>query len=223
MSQANCIEVQSSNYDPTIAYEPCPPLMSENNSPVSLPAPVTPSCIQLSPVTSLSGVNPMHVDDVCPQVLVNEPRCQSNDFNLPSPPHSSHANSPGSAVTSLPGHLSNSVRTASDFSVDNIVSASSFESTGFESGIYGHMLDHIMHADKVRVATDCAFGSSRPDSEMCCPCISNVAVYNSLLELSIRLRKTVELLGNDPRHQAQTMNFRCKLFNKIRKLDRLTS
>lgn len=88
------------------------------------------------------------------------------------------------------------------------------------------MLDHMMRTDQARTASLCGCDSSSPSRERAtCGCIDNASVYNSLLELSVRLRKAVESLGPGrvAEHRTRGYDSGCQLYAKICELDKLTS
>lgn len=97
------------------------------------------------------------------------------------------------------------------FSVDSLLA-----STHLEEGIYGRMLDHMMHADKLRY--ECLHKGVPGAS---CGCINDSLAYANVLELSARLRRAVEALGRVPDHEPGHSN--CELFSRMCELDKLTS
>lgn len=216
--QDGCEEPEGANFDMSAAVGSCPPLLSDN-SPPSIPGPASPPCIRLSPVASLVGTRKIDDSPLTPQ----DRHFLTAGFNLPSPPHSSSANSPRSAYSSLPHPSPDATRSVAEFNVDSLISASSFEATGFETGVYGHMLDQIMRADQAKAAGDCTYHSCRPGMRQSCSCINTAAVYNSLLELSVRLRRAAESLGSFAQHRSHSMDSDCHLYSKVRELDRLMS
>ena len=212
------LEQQGAIFDIGPHIEPCRPLQSDTSSASSVSGPASPPAIHLSPVGSLSG--PGKADGS--PLTANDPQLLNAVFNLSSPSHSSSANSPRSTFHPL-SHPATTNPSSLGINIECLFSPSSFEPTGFETGVYGHMLDHIMKADEAREAADCAYHSSRLGMGKQCTCINNAVVYNSLLELSIRLRKTVESFGTAAEHRSQIMDSDCQLYNMIRQLDCLTS
>ena len=85
------------------------------------------------------------------------------------------------------------------------------------------MLDRILHADQASALATCSRGAACSQGDGTCGCISNATVYNSLLELSVRLRKAVDLLSRVSDHEARSFGSECELFKRVRDLDKLTS
>lgn len=146
-----------------------------------------------------------------------------NVFNLPSPPSSLTSESPVLNRGSLPQSTSSDTSRSAP-SHNTILPNNSLEPTGFEEGIYGHLLDQIMRTDKSLAASHSYDPSvSRLRNLTTCGCIDNGMVYNNLLELSVRLRKAVESLGRVPEHRLIGFEPECRLYDKICELDKLTS
>lgn len=174
--------------------------------------------IQLTPITSSPEALMACESPVTPQ----DPHFLGT-FNIPTPPNSSSSSSPVHYNRMLPHVVMNDRRTISPsvfHSVDGLLASACMESTGFEDGIYGQMLDHILRTDQAGTVGTCSRNAS---CSQACSCINSAAVYNSLLELSIRLRKAVESLGEVPDHSSRTYGLECQLFTRIRDLDKLTS
>lgn len=150
-----------------------------------------------------------------------------NTFSLPSPPSSLTSESPvlnrGTLPSQANNELSRSNASITGHSTVSIAPNSSLEPTGFEEGIYGHLLDQIMRTDKAIASSRYDPTTSRFKINATCGCIDNAMVYNNLLELSVRLRKAVESLGRVPEHHSRNFEVECRLYDKICELDKLTS
>ena len=183
----------------------------------AIPQTSTPS-IQLDPISPSSGTSFVSESPMTPQ----DPHFL-RALNLPSP-NSSMTSSPAHAISALPQHASNDPHATSNphLNLERLLASASMESTGFEEGIYGHILDHILQVEQAKAAAACVCDHTIY-ARGTCGCIENAMVYNSLLELSVRLRKAVESLGKVPDHAAQGFGSRCHLYERIRELDKLTS
>ena len=93
-----------------------------------------------------------------------------------------------------------------------------------EEGLYGRMLDQMMHADKLRY--DCFNNKGAMGlhgGQVSCGCINDTLAYANVLELSARLRRAVEALGRVPDHDLGHANGTCELYARMCELDKLTS
>ncbi|KAL5523543.1 hypothetical protein ACEPAG_7716 [Sanghuangporus baumii] len=224
---------QCTDNDPILDFNTTDPCIGENcgNKAVSdyvLSVPANtiqldrPS-IQLTPIASSpEALNPSD-SPITPQ----DPHFLCT-FNLPTPPSSSSNSSPAHNDRMLPQVVDNDrqdpLLNPSVFSsVDSLLASACLVPSGFEDGIYGHMLDHILRADQESTIGTCHRNVSCSQDSITCGCVNNAAVYNSLLELSVRLRKVVDSLDKVSDHNARTIGSECQLFKKIRDLDKLTS
>ncbi|KAL5528627.1 hypothetical protein ACEPAF_7763 [Sanghuangporus sanghuang] len=222
---------QSIDNDPTLDFNSTDPYIGENcgNKAVSDHALSVPAntvqldgpSIQLTPIASSPEALNASDSPVTPQ----DPHFLCT-FNLPTPPSSSLNSSPAHNDRMLPQVVVNDcqVLKPSVFnSVDSLLASACLEPSGFEDGIYGRMLDHILRADQANTIGMCNRNVSCLQDSITCGCVNNAAVYNSLLELSVRLRKAVDSLGRVSDHNTRTFGSECQLFKRIRDLDKLTS
>lgn len=221
---------QSSDDDgvsPAVPSSPCPDKDYGNTSAPDEALTLSSVTSQLhAPSICLAPVSPSSGPSfACDTPLTPQDPHFLRAYNLPSPPNSSMNSSPAPGARNLPRLIVTDAHPTSTpgFNVDSLLASASMEPTGFEEGIYGYMLDHIMQTDQAKGAAVCGCDPSISQSRDSCGCIENTMVYNSLLELSIRLRKTVESLGKVANHNRQGYGFGCQLYENIRDLDKLTS
>lgn len=112
------------------------------------------------------------------------------------------------------------------FDMSSLLDSASFETSGFEDGVYGHILDQIMRSDQAKNNTLPFDG--RCDGHLLpreapilphCGCLETQTAYSAVLELSIRLRRAAEMLGRVNHH---TQDSDCAIYSKVSELDTLT-
>ncbi|KAH8118984.1 hypothetical protein DFH11DRAFT_1780234 [Phellopilus nigrolimitatus] len=174
--------------------------------------------IRLSPDTLSPDVT-----SSCESALTPQDPYFLGTFNFPSSPTSSSPDSPAFVHEGLSSITSEDLSTMIGSEFSGLL-ANSLEPINYQDGIFGHILEHIMQTDQVRAfgLLGCDLDARGPNSRTC-GCIDNVMAYNSLLELSIRLRKAVESLGRVADHRLGNFDSGCQLYSKICELDKLTS
>lgn len=147
-------------------------------------------------------------------------------FSIPSPASasSSSSSSPIPGPNSLPQVFINDASTMGngEFNVESLLANASLDPSGFEEGLYGQMLDHIMRVDQAKADQMYNYGMNDRSQPNCtCGCINNPMAYNNIIELSVRLRKAVEALTRIVEHRERSMD--CELYSKVCDLDKFTS
>ncbi|KZT11027.1 uncharacterized protein LAESUDRAFT_693551 [Laetiporus sulphureus 93-53] len=97
-----------------------------------------------------------------------------------------------------------------DFSA--LFSGESAEKTGLEDSFFGDLWDRLIRHDG---PCDASRGEH-------CGCLNDPALYNVILELSLRLRKAADLLSRSPKHAIGSGTC-CLITQNIAELDRFTS
>ncbi|KAH9839528.1 uncharacterized protein C8Q71DRAFT_704445 [Rhodofomes roseus] len=115
------------------------------------------------------------------------------------------------SVSPLDPHLSCGLGLNSDYDLSSLFACSA-EKTGMEESFFSEIWDRL-------VPPGGSCDSARPGEH--CGCLNDPATYNTILELSLRLRKAADILGRSTNHTSGISN--CMVNQNIVELDRFTS
>lgn len=146
---------------------------------------------------------------------------------IPSPASSSSSNSPLGLSPQLPQVRVDDMSYISgpDSELEDFVGSASLDRRGLEEALYDQILEQMMRLDRLKSAelNHCDHQVTASHSPMGgnCGCVNDPQAYDFVRDLSDRLRRATDALGNMCGHSHGSVG--CELYSRISELDRLAA